>query len=234
MFDFLHADTFDAMLCEMLGKPLIAAALIALVASLSFGGLSARAGTNALGSVECGPKGAKTLQQDADIRLFRGRASNDDPPPVFGCLKPDGPPKRLGPLAPQGPIWASSLTGPFGLSHPWMAGVEVQLRGQDSVRIYATARNLRTGTGRHCLVGGADRPGQLPKIHSLDLSSNGTAVWAAVIRLGIRGPQIGACDAGGSRVIAASPDIDLKSVEVKGATVRWLEAGVRRTASLLK
>src|ERR1700712_3416203 len=146
----------------MRDKSLSVAGLIVLFASLSIFGLSARAGERLPGLPDCGPKQAKTLRQNPDIRLFRGPASNDESPPVFGCLKPNGRSIRLGPLSAQGPIWASSMTDPYGLSRPWAAGVEVQLRGQDSVRIYLTSRDLRTGARRHCLIGGADRPGQLP------------------------------------------------------------------------
>jgi len=218
----------------MRSKSLSAAGLIALIASLSIFGLSARAGERLAGLSECGPKQAKTLRQDPDIRLFRAPASNDEPPPVLGCLKPDGRSVRLGPLSAQGPIWASSMTDPYDLSRPWVSGVEVQLRGQDSVRIYSTSRDLRSDARRHCLIGGADRPGQLPRVRRLEMARNGIAVWAAVIRLGIQGPQIGACDAGGSRIIAAGAGIEIDSVEVQGTTVRWVEAGNRRTASLVR
>lgn len=217
----------------MRGKSLPAAGLIVLIASLSIFGLSAHADERLVRLSECGPKQAKTLRQNPDVRLFRGPASNDESPPVLGCLKPDGRSIRVGPLSAQGPIWASSMTDPYGLSRPWVAGVEVQLRGQDSVRIYSTSRNLRTGAGRHCLIGGADRPGQLPRVRRLEMAANGTAVWAAVIRLGIKGPQIGACDAGGSRIIAAGSGIEIGSVEVRGTTVRWVEVGKSRTASLV-
>lgn len=206
--------------------------VVAVAMSLAAFGLPARAGERS-GTVECGPPRAKTLQEDVNIRLYRGSAQHgDSEAPVFGCLGPKGPSRRLGPIPAKGPIWASSMSQPYGLSRPWVAGVEAQLRGQDSVRIYIAARNLRTGTTRHCLVGGADRPGQLPRVRHLPIASNGTAVWAAVMHLGTKGPQIGACDASGSRVIAAGPDIEIDSVEVKGTTVRWIEASNHRAASL--
>jgi hypothetical protein len=149
---------------------------------------------------------------------------------VYGCLKPSGHPFRLGPRHQDS--WGVWMPGPFAISAPWAAGIEVRQTGLDTDRIFTASRNLRTGFGHHCEVGGADRPGQMPRVRKILVARDGIVVWAAVMHLYPQGPEIGVCEADGPSVVDHGEGLELDSVALHGSTLSWLHSGVRHSTEL--
>jgi hypothetical protein len=189
------------------------------------GGLSVVIGLSLLASqapgaaVSCGPSSnSRTLDSSRLVRIF-----GTNPPAeskVYACLKPSGKAWSLGPHPVKG--WMASMPGPFAIQGKWSAGIERRQVGRDTTEVFSSARNAGSGKARtHCLIGGADRPEQLPKIQKAFVTPSGSVVWVASIRIGNAGSQIGACEGTNSRVIAEGDGIDTSSVSLKDYRLSW-------------
>jgi hypothetical protein len=151
--------------------------------------------------------------------------------PVYGCLKSSGKSRRMGPIQRKG--WSASMRGPFALKTTWAGAVENRRPGKDAARVYVTSLDIQTGKGRHCLIGSADRSGQLPAVRLLLIDKAGALAWAAITPSPTgRAPLIGACDSQGNRVLDSGAGVEIKSVALRGSTLSWTNAGGPRSAQL--
>jgi hypothetical protein len=75
-------------------------------------------------------------------------------------------------------------------------------------------------------------------ITSVALKGNGSLGWIGASRIeptsgrGSLTPVVGACDADGARVLDHGEGINLHSLELKGSTLTWMDAGETRAAVL--
>lgn len=178
----------------------------------------------------CGSSGAKTLAASPKVRVYQALSTAEGDSPVYACLKATGKSWLLGPHAVRG--WMASMPGPFAIHVKWVAGIEHRQVGQDTGVLYSSARNVGSGKSKpHCLLGGADRPGQLPKIRRVFLTPSGTLVWVALIPTQST-TQIGACEGVNSRVVAEGGEIDAGSVSLRGFRLSWSDQSGKHSVTL--
>ncbi len=182
-------------------------------------------------SNSCSPSaGSRTLASTSSVRIYMPKSSNSGSK-VYACIRPSGRAWVLGPHPVKG--WMASMPGPFPIQGKWAAGFERRQVGRDTTELLSTARNAGSGKSRaRCLVGGADRPEQLPKIQKAFVTPSGTVVWVALIRLGKAGTQIGTCEGSSSRVIVDGDGIDTKSVSLTAFLLRWKDASGEHSETL--
>jgi hypothetical protein len=209
-------------------RRVLAVALLAVIVTASLWMADGAPGKRAP-SLSCGPARATTLASDAKLRVFKDSSSKSSAAPVFECAKPSGKPRRL---VPQPGSSGVPISGKFAVSSPWAAAVESQLMGQDTVRIFVVARNVNTGAWNRCLVGGADRPDQLPGVKRLAVSQDGAIAWGAVMRLPPARPEVGTCSDGSPHILEQGPGVEPGSVEVQGSSVIWSRSGSRQSAQI--
>jgi hypothetical protein len=100
--------------------------------------------------------------------------------------------------------------------------------GQDTVKMSAVGVNVVTHRSLSCFIGGADRPGQLPKVEGLWAIADGKLVVSATLRLQPIGPEIAICTRDGALdVIAQGGTLEPGSVTVQGGVVSWTQEGHR-------
>jgi hypothetical protein len=170
-------------------------------------------------AASCGPStNSRTLASSRTVRIF-GTTSQAESK-VYACSKPSGKAWRLGPHPVKG--WGASMPGPFAIQGKWAAGIERRQVGRDTTEIFSSARNASSGKARpHCLIGGADRPGQLPKTQKAFVTPSGTVVWVASIRAGDASVQIRACEGTTSRMVAEGDGIDPNSAFLEDYRLSW-------------
>lgn len=176
----------------------------------------------------CGDRNQKTLAQSPMVRLYEVHPGGREQGVVYGCLKPNGTPRRLS-SDPEKDSFANFL-GPFAFNGAWAGGVEHRVIGQDVGKLFTAARNMRTGrSDGHCLIGGADQPGQLPHVKKRFLTSAGSFVWAALIPVGAPpGPKIGICHRSRLQIVDEGEEVDLESVRLIGDTLHWRHGSEHR------
>lgn len=182
-------------------------------------------------SAMCSAAGTKTLAANPKVRIYRGAAQpgKGATGPVYGCLKASGKSRRVGPRQGKGAV----LRGPFALKAAWASAVEVRQPELDATHVYVTSRDIRTGKGRRCLIGSADRSGQLPSVRLLLIDKAGALAWAAITPSPTgHAPLIGVCDSRGARILDSGAGVEIDSVELRGATLSWVNAGGPRSAQL--
>lgn len=186
-------------------------------------------------SAACSATGTRTLAANPEVRLYR-----EAPPPgqgatgpVYGCLKSSGKSRRIGPTQRRG--WSASIGGPFALKGTWAAAIEDRQVGKDTTRVFVAVRDIRAQTrwGRRCLIGSADRPSQLPAVRLLLVNKDGALAWVAITPSPTgRAPLLGVCDAQGTRILDSGAGLEIESVELRGSTLSWMNAGGPRSAQL--
>jgi hypothetical protein len=181
-------------------------------------------------ATSCGQ--GKTLAASSELRLYSVASSASGEVTVYVCSKRSGRYRHVGPVRRSKVTWSSSMPGPFSLAAPWGGGIEDRLVGQDTVRVYTAVRNVQTGESGHCRLGGADRPGQLPRVRGIFLDKSGSLAWVVIMRQGVQGPQIGVCESGVPRIVDTGYGIDTASVSLHGSTLTWLDSGTRQSATL--
>jgi hypothetical protein len=181
----------------------------------------------------CGPTDARTLSGSQEIRVYEmvGKDSASSPS-IFGCIKPSGRPRRLGPVV--GHTWSAALSGPFSFATPWVGAIELRQEGQDTARLYSAAMSVKAGAASRCLIGGGDRPGQLPRVRETLLTQAGRLAWVALIPGEGSGStlEIGACESSGPNILDSGSGININSVALKGSTLSWSDSGVQLSARL--
>jgi hypothetical protein len=202
-------------------------ALCLILVSTAWAGLRyAReaAGREGAAVVPCGPSTAKSLAVSGGMRVFRvARQGEEGSSNVRVCSRSFGSSVGLG----------QKLVGaPFVIKAPWAGAVESRGVGQDSATVSVVGVDVLTRERMDCSVGGADRPGQLPKVEKLWSAGKGTLVAAVVRHLDPVGPEIVSCSGRKLGVLAQGEAIDLSSVGVRGSVVSWIEEGQRRAVRL--
>jgi hypothetical protein len=180
----------------------------------------------------CNGVATKTLAANRQVRIYRGAAMpGEGTGPVYGCLKSSGKSRRMGPLQLKG--WDTSMRSPFALKQTWAGAVEQRRPGQDATRVYVTSLDIRKGKGRRCLIGSADRAGQLPSVRLLLIDKAGALAWAAITPSPTgHAPEIGVCDSQGARILDSGAGVEVDSVVLRGSTLSWTNAGGPRSAQL--
>lgn len=196
-----------------------------------FGLLGSAAHATSMKHQSCGPRSAHTLLGSKTLRLYRS-GSTASKTVLYVCSKDSDRRRKLGPVRPDKNVWSASIYDPFALAGNWAGAIESRLRGQDSVRVYSASRNVVTGDGRHCYLGGADRPGQLPKVLETFLTPNGSLAWVAVLPIESDETQIGVCEAAGRRILDSGDGIETNSVVLTGTTLTWTDSDMGRSAAL--
>lgn len=193
---------------------------------LSFAGASTTPPREAPPSTPpCGPAGAMTMSIDGGMRIFRRENPDGTSSATFACSRSSRGAVKLG---------RTNVRGPFAITPPWAAGVEYKPVGQDSVKVSIVGASVVSARTGSCLIGGADRPGQLPKVDGVWISLPGKLVVSATLRVAPKGPEIAVCTPGGPslEVIASGEAIEPESVAVRGSVVSWSEEGKRRAKQL--
>lgn len=181
----------------------------------------------------CGPTEARTLSGSREIRVYE--IAGNDPagsPSIFGCIKPSGRPRRIGPVL--GHAWSAAISGPFSFATPWVGAIELRQEGQDTARLYSASVSVESGAASRCLIGGGDRPGQLPRVRETFLTPAGRLAWVALMPDRGSGAtlEIGACESSGPNILESGSGIEANSVALKGSTLSWSDSGVQRSARL--
>ena len=192
-------------------------------------GLSLLASQAPGAAASCGPStNSRTLASSRSVRIFGTTSPTESK--VYACSKPSGKAWRLGPHPVKG--WMASMPGPFAIQGKWAAGIERRQVGRDTTEVFSSARNASSGKARpHCLIGGADRPEQLPKFHKAFVTPSGTVVWVASIRIGNAGVQIGVCEGTTSRVVAED-GVDPNSASLKDYRLSWKDGSGEHSETL--
>jgi len=210
--------------------------MLFVAAGLSVGaiGLSLLVPQAPSATASCGPStNSRTLASSRFVRIFgtTSRTTSQRESKVYACSKPSGKAWSLGPHPVKS--WMASMSGPFAIQGKWAAGIERRQVGRDTTEIFSSARNASSGKARpHCLIGGADRPEQLPKIHKAFITPSGTVVWVASIRIGNAGVQIGACEGATSRVVTEDDGIDPNSASLKDYRLSWKDGAGEHSETL--
>ncbi len=186
------------------------------------------------GSSSCGPTKGKSLVADRQARIYSLPGPPTEIQRIFGCLVSTGRSRKLSPIL-LGRRDSESMSAPFVLQAPWIAGAGWRLRGVDGVTLTARAVNLRTGVSKDCFVGA--RPGTVGRLISIVLKRNGSLGWAGNGQFGppVRKPpvhEVVVCDSEGERLLDSGAGINLHSLALHGSTLTWTNAGVTRTAVL--
>lgn len=179
----------------------------------------------------CGAPSARTLAATKQMRLYESPSASSEGT-VYACLTASGRRQRLGPIHSGGEVWSASVRGPFVLTAPWAGATESRVEGQDTVRVFSVARSVASGQGRSCLLGDANRPGQLPDVKRALLDDHGTLVWVAILRTETPGPEIGACEPNGPVILDSGEGISISSVTLRGTRVSWTHSGVDHSADV--
>lgn len=203
----------------------------AVLALLSTYGLlvtisSSSASSSAVGS--CGPRHTRTLAASHRVRVYTVKSAGPQQT-VYGCLRPSGRPIRIGPVPRTREIWSDSLRSPFLVSGLWAGSVEDRQIGQDGFRSYTAARNLGSGRGSRCFIGGGNRPGALQVLNVL-IGPAGNMVWIdsrAAVRERTR--ELGVCKAGRKRILDQDPGLDPSSLVIHSSTVFWSDSSGKRS-----
>jgi hypothetical protein len=176
----------------------------------------------------CSEAMGTTVQQAQGIRLYK--VAGNPRTKVFVCATPNGSPHLFGPHREAG-SWSASMPGPFAIGYPWVGGIEQHQIGQDTLELVARGWRLDPSNRTpDCLVGGADRPGQLPQIKKFFVTSHGTIIWAAT-RESQSTNQLAICSGTKSRTLAQGGGLEIKSVQLeRGHVLEWAdEAGAHST-----
>ena len=181
----------------------------------------------------CEFRNSRTVRRSRDVRIFfRTRG----PVGVFGCHYDRGRSYRLGSFRnpdPESDFRGTRdylrITGPF-------AGFET-IQGRFSAS-FTQAINLRTGRlARSVYNGGGEQGDPLLNVTDLEVSRSGAIAW--ILRVtdtdGTRGEvRIGprSLPLGQATTIDRGPEVDPRSLVLRGTTLYWTNAGVRRSTTL--
>lgn len=192
--------------------------LLLMASVIAFAGSAGATGQAKESAVPCGPQGAKTLAVDDGVRIFRNGPAGSGKAPSRVCHRSSVRAVTLG---------HGAAKAPFAIKSPWAGGVEANAIGQDSVEVSLVGVDVESRDRATCLVGRADRPGQLPKVHDLWVAGDGSLVATVTLRLPPAGPLLAVCrpEEDALEVLARGSAVALSSVKVKGNFVFWTEEG---------
>jgi hypothetical protein len=209
------------------------------VLALLNGGSAAAVG---ISSSKCLPVGSTALARDKHARIYslptRGTVAEQNPESVrvLGCLFGSGHALLLGTTVFTGRRNSQIATEAFDVATP-MAAYSIVFQGVDSRSVYVVVRNLRDGE-KVSEFSGAPSVGveQISSVTDIEVNSSGSVAWIG------QGHSLGS-GANGAEVAVGAPSqpaevldkgnsIAPKSLELKGNTLSWIDAGTRRTAPM--
>ena len=189
------------------------------------------------GRRKCLPAHWVVLAADAQAVVYRAPFSVEMLPRyVFGCANGSRRSFRLGPLPYGGPSGSGGVL-PIALAGPVVAyGV-----GESSTDPFGHSfreiwvRSLVTGRVIHRVPNGSPaEPGDvgIGTTAAIVVKRDGSVAWIARASEKLGSIQVRAVDKTGSHLLAASPEIEPKSLALVGGALRWTEGGRRFSASL--
>lgn len=176
----------------------------------------------------CGPTAVRTVARGNNVRVYE-RKEGGHRASVFVCAIPNGQSRRLGPTRQKGQ--SAFMEGPVATAGVWAAAVEVRQSGQDTTKVFVSARNARTGSANKCLVGGADRPEQVPLVKAVGIADNGVVAWGSVMKLPPKGPEIATCSSSEVSILDRGPGVEVSTLHVRGNKVTWSKNGSTESVS---
>jgi hypothetical protein len=213
--------------------------VIAITATVLMGisatGTAASARHGHPGGPKCLPAHWVVLAADAQAVVYRAPFSVEMLPRyIFGCANGSRRSFRLGPLPYGGPSGSGGVL-PIALAGPVVAyGVgESYTSGHSFSEIWV--RNLASGRVIHRMPNGS--PAEhgdvgLGETTAIVVRRDGAVAWIARASAKLGSIQVRAVDRTGSHLLAASPEIEPKSLALVGGGLRWTEGGRRFSASL--
>jgi hypothetical protein len=162
---------------------------------------------------DCGPADASSLAEKEGVRFYP--APDGAGPRVDVCSSAARP----------APLGSGAVFRPFAVAFPWAAGVERGGVGQDTAFVNVVGVDTLSRKRASCLLGQANRPGQIPKVERLWATRRGVLVISALMKLSPVGPELAICSGRTLETIAGGTTFDPSSIDVEGDVVRWTQAG---------
>jgi hypothetical protein len=188
----------------------------------------------------CPPGNEGVLAADAQAVVYKAPASPEGfVGEIHACAYGARQSYNLGPTS-----YGSGTSGSGGTYPITLAGSVVAYdRGRNSSSSLPNGyssheiwvRNLRTGELIHRMPNGTPaEPGDigLGDTTAIVAKSNGSVAWVVGAPETLGGIQVRSVDKAGSRLLAASPEIDPDSLALAGSTLYWMQGGKPMSAVL--
>jgi hypothetical protein len=217
----------------------IALCALAPVPALFNGGSAAAIGVS---SSKCRPVESTTLARDRHARIYslptRGTVAEEKPESVrvLGCLFGTGHALLLGTTVSWTRRESQIATEAFDVATP-MAAYSIVFQGVDSRSVYVVVRNLRDGE-KVSEFSGAPSVGveQVSSVTDIEVTSSGSVAWIGQGHSrgsGANGAEVAVGAPGQpAEVLDKGNGIAPKSLELKGNTLSWINAGTRHAAPM--
>jgi hypothetical protein len=168
------------------------------------------------------------IAADAQAVIYRlSIAAEMTPPYIYGCAHGSRRSYRLGRVI-EGSAAGSVGTGPFALAGPVVAyGIEKSFtEGHSFSEVWV--RDLSTGKILRKIPDGSPaEPGDvgIGETTAIVVKRDGSVAWITRASRQLGGIQVRSVDATGSHLLAASPEIEPKSLALAGNTLYWTQGG---------
>jgi hypothetical protein len=174
------------------------------------------------------------LASDAQAVVYKAPSSEGLTGDIYGCAYSARRSYDLG-GTPEGGSAGSSGTRPLALAGPVVAyGIgESYTSGHSFREIWV--RNLASGRVIHRMPNGSPaKQGDvgIGETTAIVVKRDGSMAWIARASEKLGSVQVRAVDRTGGHLLAASPEIEPKSLALVGGALRWTEGGRRFSASL--
>jgi len=201
--------------------------LVALLVFVASCGSSAARVPSGSSAGPCGPRSARTVATNGQVRLYaRGQV-------VYGCSVARGRSFRLGSVTRSiresrvGPVAVAGDLAAYGLTN----------FGVDTVRASIVVRRLTDGkVVSEFPATRAIGAESFQRIGSVAVRASGAVAWIGSetsIVVGRRAvTEVHSADADGDRVLDSGPTIVATSLRLRGSTLSWTDGGARRQGIL--
>lgn len=229
---------YSQVMRDRIRIPSFSAATALLAAGfLTAGALPEAARASSLRDKVCAEPGSRTLRVSTrDIRIFTRKRNGE----TYGCHAARGRPYSLGELG--------TFTRFLRVAGPFVAH-DSSFDSRDGTDSFVRVRNLRTGRlVRKAFKGSASGTDDYgTRVTDLEVRPTGSAAWIWDVSLpgfpfsrlaGDPPPQFEVRSASRSLpptesiLLDSGPDVDPRSLVLRGTTLSWTRAGVRRLAVL--
>ena len=180
----------------------------------------------------CEFRGSRTVRRSRDVRIYTRENRG-----YFGCHYDRGRSYRLGSFRDVGSPGFLGKSDHLRISAPYVGYETVQGRFSAS---FTQAINLRTGRLARSVYNGGGTGSDVPLgVTDVELSRSGAIAWILLITDtdtdGTRGEvRVGprSLPLRQATTIDRGPDVDPRSLVLRGTTLYWTNAGVRRSVTL--
>ncbi len=190
----------------------------------------------------CSTVHSQLVAADTQAQVFK--ALNSFPlPAIYGCVYGSRHTYELGEVRRCGGAAAGGICG--GITNVVLDGSIVAYEGlgsepaepeRKSARPLVIVRDLRTGQILRRLPSDVLGPSRVGSVMAIVVKSNGAVAWIVEDRESTPSHpaeyEVHAVDGNGSRVLAASSEIDPSSLALVGSTLYWMQAGNPASAPL--